>query len=711
MQVKKNESGSIMVEVIAVLALLGVMGTLTFRQIQRRNEELDNINMASEIRMVKEATTAYIQANKATLEANCVLDPLDHYGYMTIHQENVDRFMPDNWACDPGQHDCIVYDYTIYLTCYQVDSALAGNRVAMYGTVIPNAGENGPMPANFNLRRAARVATLIGSDGGVHEAKARNLQGTMGAWEVDCPPAANCTARNDDFFVATTGMDIYIPETENTPDNAVSVPGEMAFNRLHGTDYFSVGGGGNCVGNMHDGHFAHEEMATGGLIAEADQILDVGVSGCDPVFWVGSVTDASRNRSVPGQVYVKNSLYVGRDNANNRQAIALEKGTGGSATAKDNKIIVYDETGKERLTLNGAGEIIGRTNNATGRGYRIDNDGVTLFEEKEDPTSHEKVQVATMKLTRDGLDTNIIARYHDGGTLKENDVYSVKPAGTSIMNDIRLTTRGGAKLSEILPDYIAKQVKSITQNSSTKPDVDKPTCPRGYIRAISVTPTKYSQYVTEATLELNNLKGNTNSVTATGSHTHNVTIDNQTTVANSLTNTTGDLVTEGSTDSQLTLQQLPPVTISIDGTDDSKWVVGFKYGTDDSILGDHPVTALAQTYCVFDSAKFSADEAINENTGNGMAKEREKKAGVIQDGARTCTSDANCLTGEGEKCIDGYCVKLEKCSEPDGTSLGNHIYCQGGYRVYWECTDDTVSKDCGPGKTCTAEHKCEDSGS
>ena len=66
-QYRKNERGSIMVEVIAVLALMGVMGTLLFRQVARRNEELDNVNLASEIRMVKEATTAYIQAYKTEL--------------------------------------------------------------------------------------------------------------------------------------------------------------------------------------------------------------------------------------------------------------------------------------------------------------------------------------------------------------------------------------------------------------------------------------------------------------------------------------------------------------------------------------------------------------------------------------------------------------------------------------------------------------------
>ena len=60
---KKLEQGAIMLEVVAVLALMGLMGAIMFRQIYLRNQELHNIQMASEIRMVKEGFSAYIQAN------------------------------------------------------------------------------------------------------------------------------------------------------------------------------------------------------------------------------------------------------------------------------------------------------------------------------------------------------------------------------------------------------------------------------------------------------------------------------------------------------------------------------------------------------------------------------------------------------------------------------------------------------------------------
>lgn len=48
--------------------------------------------------------------------------------------------------------------------------------------------------------------------------------------------------------------------------------------------------------------------------------------------------------------------------------------------------------------------------------------------------------------------------YSGGDVSKKYDYYQVNPAYTSVMNDIKLATRGGARLSDILPDYINKGI-------------------------------------------------------------------------------------------------------------------------------------------------------------------------------------------------------------------------------------------------------------
>lgn len=55
-----------------------------------------------------------------------------------------------------------------------------------------------------------------------------------------------------------------------------------------------------------------------------------------------------------------------------------------------------------------------------------------------------------------GSDT--IYKTYNGSSANRYDTYMVNPAYTSVMHDIKLTTRGGARLSDVLPDFITKGV-------------------------------------------------------------------------------------------------------------------------------------------------------------------------------------------------------------------------------------------------------------
>lgn len=113
------------------------------------------------------------------------------------------------------------------------------------------------------------------------------------------------------------------------------------------------------------------------------------------------------------------------------------------------------------------------------------------------------------------------------------DSYQVNPAYTSVMHDIKLTTRGGARLSDILPDFINKGIyivdntykeKEISgwnerdtngyQSGSFDPTKDyetkscasdhscivspwtgfvpTPTCPPGYMKVVTLTPATFA---------------------------------------------------------------------------------------------------------------------------------------------------------------------------------------------------------------------------
>ena len=107
--------------------------------------------------------------------------------------------------------------------------------------------------------------------------------------------------------------------------------------------------------------------------------------------------------------------------------------------------------------------------------------------------------------------------------LKEYDRFFVNPAYTSMMNDIKLATRGGARLSDILPDFINKgiyvmdntytggtdwttatvdndySITGITECGDTKCDttawmgfIPTPNCPPGYMKVATITPIRFN---------------------------------------------------------------------------------------------------------------------------------------------------------------------------------------------------------------------------
>ena len=79
--------------------------------------------------------------------------------------------------------------------------------------------------------------------------------------------------------------------------------------------------------------------------------------------------------------------------------------------------------------------------------------------------------------------------------VSHNINYVLDPQYTSVMNDIKIMSRGGAKLSEILPNYILKEVKTLRpgstrisslgelpwdKNNGWKVTIPANYCPKGY---------------------------------------------------------------------------------------------------------------------------------------------------------------------------------------------------------------------------------------
>ncbi len=558
---KISESGAIMLEMVAVLSLMGLMGAMLFRQIYMRNQELHNIQMASEIRVVKDAFAAWIQANAAQITAECPSSPT---GLQECTAENpsfysqndlrcgVKDFLPDGYFydnLDNGQDGCetnVEEFYTFHL--FRVTQGQnAGEHDSFYGLVVPTENTL-PSGDEWNFRRAARVAMLIGVDGGAYDTTITGgeIAGAMGTWSLD--PVADMP---DPSYVANTGMDVFQPEIE-LPPVEVNLPNDwdLALRNAHAYNFFSVGGGSACYTISHN-------IAQNGVI-DSDTVPanSVFAPNCLPAFYVESKWDNTdpNNPKEKGHVYVGNDLHIGND-----------------VMASGSLNVGYD-----------AGNLGANPPVPASARMRFDKNGMIVWERDE---------------VSDPQDNN-------------NKNYMIDAPYTSVMNDIKLMSRGGAHLSDILPDYILKEQSrqncTIAAGSSdcSISNITKPTCPTGYNIAVAVIPIDFQLPAS-------------GEITATdsdndGSHdTHTFAADENSLSIKITTATAGGF----SNDEEF------------QGSDDAgDWTILMSYNK--NVTSAATLNVIVQTYCVFDENQFQngsgdslipnatrpCDEITDENT-------------------------------------------------------------------------------------------------
>ncbi len=553
---KKSQDGSIMLEVIAVLALMGVMGAMLFRQIYQRNQELHNIQMASEIRTIKEAFSACLQARTQEINTHC--------GYATtpgVYNECTDDFLkectegylPDGWFDSglDGYYDLHQYSY------------LQGTEetLKMYGVVVPVKDMILPK-TGWTFKRAARVALLVGADGGVYgDITGGEIAGSMGTWHLD--PIAGMNA-DDNLYVAITGLDIFTPEKEPvTATVNLSDNWNLQLQDLNVYRYFSVAGADSgCFDPATD---IKHTNAPGGIV-ENDTVATPATAGCIPNFWV----DSNDNT---GQVYTRNDLNVGVNDAN--------------------------PTGNPPA-------------------IRLSSKGAIIFAETDtDP---------------DPLDN-----------VSKN--YVLDPAYTSIMNDIKLVSRGGARLSQILPNYILKSMGEETLTTAGVSITMPSDCPSGYKRALLIIPhleattdkLKATTSKPDTSLSADPTNGDVEVVEEVEQDGDKNNTVIKTKLSANTEQPTTTLSYDGAGDVDV-VKSIPTITVSVAGG-----AYGSDYSKQGNLTDNFTVKSTVagtkvsyQTFCVFNSADFTLPTAVRADKTFAKSESECKALGGTWSGT-ACT--------------------------------------------------------------------------
>ena len=415
-QHKNTQIGSLMIEMVAVIGLIALITPILFHQIHRRNEEIVNTQIATEMRAVKDAMASYIQANEQTLAEEVEIYKDGKY-IATANEEcedlknisigNISTYFQGN-ANILTEYDLMLCYYTV-----PVNETEGTYRPVIYGVAVQLEGMG-------SLRRASKIASLIGLEGGVATSTA-GLMGMQGVWELPIsgldPTAVGVISSFDDASNASILKDV---RWQHMQSDTVQAPIIVA-ERLGIKDVLTVDNTTNCIQNYGSG--------TVSIKATDD------TTPCAPFFEVNPTTKEVR---LAGTI---------------RTGTAVSGATCSSTTKTDCE--------KEAHCV-----------------------WVEASASEEDSASEEK-----------------------GKCVAE---YLLNPAGTSVMEDIKLSSRGGAKLSDLLPRWNLIEVETV---GSGEKDLTPWSCPTGYLYGIMVIPVKFSSAVTDNEIRLSSGENQQTSIT------------------------------------------------------------------------------------------------------------------------------------------------------------------------------------------------------
>ena len=434
----RTQKGSLMIEVIAVLGLIALITPVLFRQIARRNEDIVAMQVASEMRAVKDALAAYIQAYEQNIAENCDLgswveddeddEDKKYYKYKEVLVEKTcrgDAIKADVLEFYAGGLDAgevMMEDYGLGIYGYTVPANVEISdteeikiyRPVLYGVVYQKVSEE-------TLRMASKIAGLIGLDGGVVLSageKVRGLDdddgdgldersavGVQAAWVLPVPADrinVNSVVAVTSFDDATNTAILKDVKLENfvgeTMQATTSTSSRMAIANL-----LSVGDGANCILNP--------ENSTVQVVGrgEKDGESNVIAPNCAPLFEVNAADGVVRLAGV------LTGEEIGKGNCADLKT---------KATCEAAAYCTWDAKAKD-------GE---------------NNTGVCEARHKIDLSAE----------------------------------------GISSMHDIKLTSRGGAKLSDLLPTYSLKGYERIKASPTEIAAFD---CGAGGEMAFVVVPT------------------------------------------------------------------------------------------------------------------------------------------------------------------------------------------------------------------------------
>ena len=442
-----DQRGALMVEAIALLGLMTMISPMIVRQTSERTTEMEDVAVAGQMKTIKDALGNYIQANYTNLIPN---PPQQAEFQKNIAASDLKSFLPASYMDNGeirGNKLAEGFDVGVRGFCTEKqntgtgkveDCTLGGSckctRYKIIGMVVSKGDTEIPD------KRAARVASMLGADGGYMRTKAvvdavsattdgaaaamKKVLGAQGMWEVD-------------------NIDNYVTGTDATKGGRIVM--STVFSSGLAADYLyrkhvngipdansmftdlDMGGNGACVDTSGDGKCNRINNAGGMEVVGGRLIVREKNSGTGEDQADGS-----------GDTFARIALGVNTASVQVKNGVAISAGTTPAAAPGDGSIKLV---GSNNITADAEGDFSAQGNTVEmqtrdGNLRFAAGDGSIAMEAygaasgSDDPTS----QIAMNSEQTDILSPTVTATATGGNLELASDTNDVVVSAANILN-------------------------------------------------------------------------------------------------------------------------------------------------------------------------------------------------------------------------------------------------------------------------------------
>lgn len=206
-----DQRGALMIEVIALLGLMTMMSPMIVRQTAERTTEMEDVTIAGQVKTIRDALQNYIEANYAPIVQEKSGSNQQEEFKKNIDVADLMPFLPASFidsATNKFYGNKLMDDFHMgaYAKCSEKELKSDGTQCSTLGPsckctryrivgIVLAGQENGEIPD----KRAARIASMLGADGGYMRTAAvvnavsgddgvdagmKKVLGSQGMWEV-----------------------------------------------------------------------------------------------------------------------------------------------------------------------------------------------------------------------------------------------------------------------------------------------------------------------------------------------------------------------------------------------------------------------------------------------------------------------------------------------------------------------------------------------